>query len=127
MSPSEFVDAFGQARIRVLEVPFGVDIILPPDRNRAVLSILSTSGPFFFTPFDGGDVPTQMIQFNGGDIPLTFTHALHASIVNLGWLFTDGGGPVSVTIAEVFMKQVKRKETIPNVNTKVCAVHSARR
>jgi hypothetical protein len=112
MLPSEFINSFGRPRLRALEVPLGVDVILPPDPNRAVLMLLSTTGPVFYAPFDGGEVPTTLAQFNGGDIPLTFTHALHASIVNMSWVFTDGGGPVTVNIVEVLMSKNERFKRI---------------
>lgn len=109
MLPSEFIERYGKPRLSTLSLSGGVAVVLPPDDSRVVLTLLSCSAQIAYGPFSGSGIPPTFVAFDGSTGPVTFTHALHASIVNMSWLFSDTGAASTLTIIEVFM----RKNTPP--------------
>jgi hypothetical protein len=100
MLPSEFLDAFGGIQPLTVQVQTGGIALVPPDDERYLIAFggrLPLGAYDVYPDLDRGN-SFGGFSVNDGDPLLIFTHALHGSLVNIGWrlTFIDILAPVQI-------------------------------
>lgn len=107
MTPREFFEEYGQPRVRHISVPIQWETVVSPDPDRYFLA--------FHTPVVAIMLRTETephFESDGSELELPntqlfyFTHALHGSLVNMGWQLLElgGTGVATVKIYEGYMR-----------------------
>lgn len=104
MLPSEFLNRYGQAIPLVLETDGVVPMRVQPNPDRYLLAFWSVSTSTRIFPFS--EIPTTGVGFEMLPTaePTILTHALHGTMVNLGWVLNAGILGATAIVIEAFMK-----------------------
>lgn len=108
MLPSEWYSQFGGAFARQLELAAGEVHVIPPNVDRYLIGWLGADVVSSIAVNTEGTLPTARFQFGPNTSPILFTHAIHGSLVNLGWRIVAGGAPCRITVVEAFARPPER-------------------
>ena len=107
MTPFEFSERFGTPVVRTVNLPaFGIHRVQPnPDRFLLVWWAASVVVDIY--PDSQFQLSGSGTDFGPTSPPILLTHALHGSLVNMGWSVFGGGGPSLFTYIEGFIRSPK--------------------
>jgi len=102
--PREFLTVYGQPVPVNIIVTAGNDKSILPDPDRYLLGFWSVDTAVQIFPMSGTENFGFGFNFSTNHDPIILTHALHGSLVNIGWNLHIGGGAAVLTILSGTMK-----------------------
>lgn len=100
MTPEQFARQHGRPAISVITLNPGVPVLIPEDWHRYLLVFWNVPNNVIIRPQGDGSVVVPGYNMNSGTEPLILTHALHGSLVNIGYSVETAGPATTICVLE---------------------------